>query len=401
MGTLLALFIVFALHWWEFGRDVVIAYPLYLGAIFAIAATVFVVLPTFLLARAWGPLQNSEQRITPRVIEIFKSDRSIRWTSKLLYLFALISYVGAVDLIALHIVPPLLWVSAWVLMVGISLDLLWHLIKRYMAYLDPLYVTSVYAHNAQKCIQNDEEVELCQWIDALSEVAVKAVQRTNVSLCNQVCNELNKITRLFLESSKSIVHRAQDSETKALGITDKVSFTLFYILQRLEMIDDKAVEHKLEPVCSHLVTLIGKIVVESAKLDISLASYPLPFLGRFALKAQEHGLKEVGAKATLTLVEVARMILSEIDVKYLELQEPFFTLINQMNEIAKEMFRHDKSISLKILTQPFKDLRTLFEAEKMASHPDTAPILQQIDRVLAEYDALEAVMRAIPPIPNI
>ena len=51
--------------------------------------------------------------------------------------------------------------------------------------------------------------------------------------------------------------------------------------------------------------------------------------------------------------------------------------------------------------QPFKDLRALFQSEKAKDHQDTPVILQNIDRVLGEFEALQMVMSTIPPIPNI
>jgi hypothetical protein len=47
--------------------------------------------------------------------------------------------------------------------------------------------------------------------------------------------------------------------------------------------------------------------------------------------------------------------------------------------------------------QPFKELEELFQSDKMRAHADAPVILQNIKRVLGEFEALQAVMSAMPP----
>lgn len=397
MATILSLIIAALLYY--HGFDIAASQgELWLGVILLVVATAFLILPRVSLFLSWTPLQRMEEKVAPRLSELFQKDRSFQLIQVILLLFPFITYMLAIDLLSLHILPVSIAIPIWILLFGIALDTLFHLIRHISGYFDPFHLAEMFTKEAKRNIQNDEEAELCQSIDSLSEMALRALSRSSLSLCNHICDELQRIVRLFFESAKSIAHPREDSETKKLGISDKVSYTLFFFLQRLEMINSKAVELRLEPVSSHLVTVAGKTVISSAKCDISLPTYPLIFLGKLSLAAQHEGMAEVGSKATCTLIEVARAILTDQDVTYLELQEPFFSLITQLDNISKEMFRKDKSLNVKILTQPFLDLRNLFSTEKMASHPDTAAILQRINSVLGEYEALEAVLRTKPPI---
>lgn len=163
------------------------------------------------------------------------------------------------------------------------------------------------------------------------------------------------------------------------------------------MVDAKANELRIEPIASALVSAMGKISISAAGYDLSLMSYPLHFLGKFALAAMEQDLGDAGERASCVLVEVAREVVEKVDLTYAELQEPFFTLIGQLENIAKEIFRKDKSVSFRILTQPFDDLKALFRSEKMVAHQDTPIIIGDIDRVLDEFTQLETVMKTIPP----
>ena len=254
---------------------------------------------------------------------------------------------------------------------------------------------------AKSSIQNDRETELCDWIDAISEVTGKAIDRSSTSLANEGINELQLIAKNFLVSEKSFSHPIQNAESKKMGISDKISYTLFYLFQRFELINAKAIEKKLEPVCSNLISALGKITVYSAKFDISLVSFPVLYLGKFATQAQKNNLPEVGVKATLTLLEVAKTLINETDSAYLVIKDAYSSIITQMHEIAKEAFRQDRNTRIGLLTQPFRDLKELVTTGKIANHPDTTEIVSKIDNVLAEFDALEMVLKAIPPIPQI
>jgi hypothetical protein len=145
---------------------------------------------------------------------------------------------------------------------------------------------------------------------------------------------------------------------------------------------------------------MSKMVVYSAKYDMTMTSHPLYFINKFIKEAQNAHMPDISIKVSLALVEVARVIGTELDITYVNIQETFFSIISQLEEIAKESFRHDKSTSIKILKQPFRDLKELFNTEKLAKHQDAPVIVADIDRVLGEFDALELVMKTIPPIPS-
>lgn len=398
IGTVLALIIAILLHFSDIGKEVLPNFTI-LGIILIAVATLFLLLPVLAITYAWVPLQRAEQDLTPRVFELFRKDMHIRIANIILLIFPLISYALAIDIIFLNALNKNITFPIWIILLGISMDALHHLLKRLSGYLDPFFVTDMLEQDGKKNIQDGQELDLCYDIDALSEIGIRAIQRTSMSLCNHSVNALQKTAKVFFESAKSIGNISLEEKGKSLGLSDTVSYTLFYLLQRFETINDKAIEKKLEPVCSNIITALGKVSIAAAKCDITLASYPLHFLGRLAISAQKQGLQEVGPKAILTLQEVGKNILTEIDVKYAELQEPFFTLIAQLHDITNEMFRQDKNINIKLLTQPFVDLKILFSTEKMASHQDTPSILHEITRVLDEYNALAEVMRSMPSIP--
>jgi hypothetical protein len=400
IGTLVALVIAIFLHFSEIGRETLPNIG-FLGIILITAGTIFLIFPALFLTISWIPVQKAEQNSTPRITELIGKDLHIKIALGILILFPILSYVIAIDVLSLGVFNRNNIVPFWIVLLGISIDAIYYLIKRISSYLDPFQVVEMLAKNAIAGIQQANEKTICNNIDAQSEIAIHAIDRQSTSLSLQSIDALQRTAKVFFESYKSISHPLKDDQDKSLGINDTISYTLFFLLQRLELINEKAASRKLEPICSSIITSTGKITFYAAKYDLSIATYSLQFLGKFALVSLKQGIKETGPKAIITFLTVAESILKDIDITYLELQDPFISLIDQMQEVTKEMFRQDKKIDLALLKKPFLDLKEMFKTEKLSSHQDTPVILQEIDRVLSEYDALAAVMRARPPIPTI
>lgn len=355
----------------------------------------------FGMMMAWLPLQKAEMNSSPRVMGMFHYDWHVRIAGIWLVIFPLVTFALVMDLIYIHSVDSQLVVVIWTVLLGITLDMIRHFIERVMAYLNPFSVVKLFTLQAKKSIQNDKELDLCHWIDGLSEVSIKGIQRHSTSVANIALSEEQEVARLFLETSKTIGHSDRDKQSAAMGITDKVSYTMFYLYQRFDMAFDKAVRNRLETTCSHIVTLLGKIAVSAAKYDVSMASAPLRFIGKCGKRAQDEGLEESALTASCTLFEVGKSILSEIDISYYEIKDAFLSIINGMEVLAKGAFKRDKTMNLQLLIQPFKDFKALFQNGKAKDHQDTSVIMRNIERVIGEFEALQLVMSTLPAIPSV
>ena len=375
--------------------------PLLLGGIMIAIGLLFLFLQILLLGFALAPLQRAGQATTSRILELFQKDRVIRLINGGILVFTIFSIALAMDLIFLHFLSPHVVLSLWVLMLGAAYDAILWLVQRVLNYYNSFKVVEMVAHAAQKCVQEEKELDLCHWIEGLSEISNQAIQRTNISLCNDANHHLQLVTKHFLQSSKSLSHHAQDKQTEQLGIADKVSYVLFFILQRLEIIANKALDAKLDLVSQNMTSVFGKMILSSGQCDMSLATYSIHYMGKWALKAQAHRVPDIAEKATVMFVEVSKSLVQDVDLTYEEIKEPFLSLIRYMHELAKEMFRQDKKMSTKLLTQPFRDLRALFTDSKIAGHQDAPAIIADLDRVLGEFSALDAVLQMMPPIPEI
>lgn len=397
IGTLFGLLLGLAFYVLGFGADWA-ANSTILGIILISVGLIFSFAPFFVLAFFWPALQEAEETI-PRISELFLQDRPLKLVKSIFLLFPLLTFAFAIDIFFVHFFSARVLVSVWFLLFGLSLDAFAYLMNRISGFLNPFFVADLFTKEATRSIHEDKEIELYKWIDAQVEEGMSAINRRNESLCNHVCNNIQHIARVYLESAKVLPKLDESQKIPELGISDKVSYTLFYLLQHLEKINIASVDKGLESICNNNVTAVGKIVISAAKYDLSMVNYPLFFLGKFSVEAQKKGMLDVGTKSIVVLVEVARAILTEIDVTYLELREPFERLITQLDEVTKEMFRQDKSLNAKFLMQPFLDIKEMFETEKMRLHPDSEAIIQFINKSLEEYRALDTILRTAPPRP--
>lgn len=372
----------------------------YVALMMGTAGTAILILGPLINTLFSIPLQRSEHNISPRLLESISLDKPLAWANIALQFFPFISYLFAIALIFFDIPYKTTLIAVWILFLGITLDILRAIIKRFLGYMDPTKIVDRFVNNAREAIRTNRDTETWQWMDALSDMSMKAIEKHSSTLLTQALNALSRIFQTFLESCKSISHPTQDKDVQLETGRDEVSYTVFYVVNRVEMIYSKALDKHLEPFCTQVLASLGKMTVSAAKLDISLATFPIQILGKLATKAQERNLEDVAIKASGILIEVAKSILSNIDVTYMEIREPFIAITDGLDSIAKMSFRKDKTISIPIIVEPLQGFLLLMQNEKLAAHPDTPVIIASIRQALDEFATLEQVLRTMPPIPT-
>jgi hypothetical protein len=375
--------------------------PLYLVPLLLVGGTTVLLATLFLMISVLNPLEHLEQKLVPNVIELVRRDSPLALSRFFLFLFPFLSYTAVVASLLLE-VPHQKWLLlGWIVALGISLGLLrdsWH---RVVNFLNPFHFIHYLSQEAKKACQNEQDEALWGSLDGLAEIGLRSIEKSKLALSTQVLQAFPPIMHTFFSSSKSIAHSNQDAEVEKKTGLDEASYTIFYLLQRLELLNDKALQHRLETVCRQMVMIMGKIIVYSAEFDLSMVTFPTHFLSKFGLKAQQHHFDEVAVLTTSTLLEVANAITTTVDLHYTELQEPFQAIINGLAALARETFKKDKHTNFKVLVQPLVDLKSFFQTEKMAQHPDTPVIIQETDRVLGEFEVLEQVMQSIPSVSDL
>ena len=364
----------------------------------ALAGTAILIVYPLLNGIYLLPLQRLEEKLIPRLIELYRKDRWLNISRFLIFLFPFFSYLLAGALWGLDIPIKSIILAIWIVAFGIVLDLIRDSLSRTSRFLNPYNFVDTFVNKAKRSIIVDKDSDLWGSIDTLSEIAIRSIKKGKMDLSMQVLNAFPPILDVFFVSSKSITRINQDQEIKKETGRDEASYTVFYLLQRIELINMKALENGLVSICSHIIMILGKIIAACAKFDLSMVAFPTHVMGKLALKALQYQFNEVAALGTSTLLELAKTIINEIDLSYAELQDPFNAIINNLNYIGQATFKKDKSINPKLIAQPFRELKELFQNKKVESLQDTPIILQHIDSVLAEYDILAQVMRTIPSI---
>jgi hypothetical protein len=198
------------------------------------------------------------------------------------------------------------------------------------------------------------------------------------------------------------VHRRSlQTEAPEANIHQRASYVLFFGFDRLRLIYGHALDDKLEPVCSHIITSLGKISVAAAFGDVTKVSFPLRYITAMALDALEWDLLEVTIKANLTLLEVGKRILGDVDLTKTTVREPFMSLVSHLEDIAKASFRRDKESNIRMLVQPLNQLKASIQGHKLAEREDMQAVVAAIDNVLADFENLQLVLNTIPPIPDV
>lgn len=400
---LITLFAVLVSAWIRFVFPILReADPTYLVTMMLIGGTAILFGLLFLYTIILIPFQNLEQKLIPNLMQLLQQDAPLKMGRLYLFVFTAISFLCAPIVTQFEHLEHHGFFLVWFILFAIALDILRDSWLRLIHLLTPSFVIKKISNQAEKAIQNDNSSAFLNELDNLAEIGVRSVEKSKLSLSTQILQALPPLLKIYFDSAKSIGHASRDiNQTKTGEDGDASNYVVFYLLQRLELINDKALKDRQETVCRQMIMSLGKIIVYCAQFDLSLVAFPTHFLTKFGLKAQQHYFDEVSVLTTSTLLEISKTTLTEIDVTYAELQGPFQAIINGLAALAKGTFKKQKNTSIKVLIQPLVDLKALFQTEKMANHRDTPVIIQQINNVLDEFSILQEVMQTMPPIPGI
>jgi len=361
-----------------------------------VVGSVFLVVAAFVNVLMMVPLQRSEADLTPKVVEVVKRDRRLRLVNSVLMLFPLLSFLLAFVSSGITDSALLGYLFAgWIVVVGITTDTLRQLFRIIIRYLSPSDVVAMLSLEAQGNATAGDERAMCSWIDALTETALKALDRVSTSLAIDAVNGVTQSLQRYLEASTDRANGAGSSKERD-DIDDQVSYALFYAFQRLQSIHHEALGLGYEPVCSATVTALGKIAVFAGKYSLKMAGYPLHFVREFALVAVDEGLKDVGIRASCTIQEVAKVLVEECDLTAPGFQELFVGIVKHLDTLAKAIFKSDKTTSIPVLMAPFTDLKKVLDVEKVRVLPDYSRVVRELDAVIDEFSALAHVMVNLP-----
>lgn len=370
----------------------------FLTVVILTGGTIIFLATSFLHIFLLTPLSTLERKLIPRLMRHVAKDFRLRVSRFVLFVFVLISFfcVALVSRVEPAYVQDWFFVI-WMVLFGVALDVFRDSLKRFTHLLSTDYLVRQRVNEAIGAIRSGRTESLLSDIDDLSVIATTGVEKSQLSLSSLVLQNFPSILKAHFESVRSI-GQPQEQEMQKPENGDETSFVLFYLLQRLELINDKALKERQETICRQMVMVLGKIIQSAAQLDLSMVSFPTHFLTKFGLKSQQHYFDEVGQLTESTLLEVARSILTEINITYAELIEPFKSIINGLAALTRAEFKKRKETNISVLIDPFKHLRQMFQNEKVIRHRDTPAILQLIDGCIEEFSVLQQGLQSLPSI---
>lgn len=363
-------------------------------------ASAFLVVIAIVNGLSLGALQRAETKSSAGIIGIFRRDGQMLLIHGFILSWSLISLFLALTGPKVLGINQHWIVAGWLVLTGIALDLTMCLYRRVLLFVSPVSALQFVQQEALQDLQAGRDVEFCRRIDSLAETGLKAARHDGLSLCQAAIDSVRTTMQQAVQDQKKPLQAAAAGES---DIRQRMSYLLHYAGERLAMIYGAAQERGLYSLSQEVISALAKMAVSVAEADLSLVTGPVSFMGgltKQAVKDQQN--QSAGIKLLLTLGQVCRRILSQEEHQGPgSLEKALVPIVKQMDDVAKECFRQNKKIELPRLTSPFQELKKLFEQGRLATHPDQAQIVAQIDRVLADFANVELVMRTVPPLPGV
>ena len=325
-------------------------------------------------------LQQAESNLTPRVINLFRTDQKRLWASRGLVLFALVSviFAGFTELSY-----RLTLVSIWIVGLGAAFDLAWFTFRRWASYLDPIHVIDEYVKQAEKAIASDNPTEITIWWEALTEIGLKGISDTNYAIARTAINQL--------QGTAALLWTVQDKEKEQTS-----NALLFHLLEQLDFLCEQAIERNIAPIIDMILTAYAKIALVVQRCDSRLFDLPLHKVAELASNAQIDGDYRLLTRASIAMQQLAKQLADDEANATTDLRAPLFSVVAHLEEIAQNEFRENKSCDIDFLVEPFEGLKAFFEAPRFNDRPGIDLVKVDLNRIIGDFQALRLVMAKLP-----
>ena len=356
----------------------------FLSVIALVAGALFFLMTPLIKGMTMLPLQAASVESSSKALHFARRDMKLNFLTLVWISFALFSFfVAAFSSDWLFII--------WVIWLGLSIDAIYLYTRFATGYADPYQLVQIFLSKGKKYFGSKHHQELCSVIDGIGEISLKALYQRSIPLTIEGVSTLDRLADSYLE--------VKGQEASQQGMKEQVNYTLGFLLHRMQLIFDQAAEDRLEVVANQIILSLSKLTMSVARFDMELTSLPLHFLESFFQTAKDYELKEVSINSSIIMLETAKSLLADPELRERQIGTFMFAVIEQMERFAKGMFREDKNTPISLLTDPFRELKLLVESQ-LPPFPDSAAIARDLDRVLISFQALESVLKSVPNIPG-
>jgi hypothetical protein len=154
----------------------------------------------------------------------------------------------------------------------------------------------------------------------------------------------------------------------------------------------------MQPLCDNVISQFGKMGVFFARHYPQAATLPISFLMKCAKLAQDKDESEIVTRATLALSETCKAFLAFTKERNESIKELTMGTLMTLEKLVKMIFKKSKEINAVLLMQPFAEIGEFIGSDQMKSFPDREIILNEIRRILNEFQSLQIVTQNIETI---
>lgn len=390
LATLIALTLSLLFYFWPvaISQETV-------AIVLACTGGAFLLMFTFLVALLLGPLQRATSEISPRVGQLLQKNRRLWWMLVWMAVLPLASLAAALFVQTEPVWGHLL-LGVWLFFTGVSIDFVRAFFRQVLIYFSPMEFVDLVVERAKQAVWSGDDKDLAQLVDALGEMALRAVARRSPSFASYCVEGMSLSIQRFFE----VHRRALQAATPDAEIHQRSNYLLYFAMERFEMVFGDALRSRLDTVCNYVEHSLGRVAVMAAQGDALKAAPPIRLIGTLAQQALHQNVDEIAVKANVLLVELSKMILREVDLAKFTVQEALIPVVNQLEDIAKGSFKKNKESDIKVLTHPLRELKNVLGAESLAGRDDVTTVTKAIESVLGDFQNLELILHTIPPIPQ-
>lgn len=334
-----------------------------------VSGALLLLLPFLFISQLLAALQSAAVEGSSRALILFRKDT-------LLLLSFILTLAGSL----LLLLSPFPNLNALFLILGVLFLVFFTL--RCKSYLDPYGLLNHLESEAKEVKSPLKQRELCDLIDGVTEVISKALWQRSLGLARSGLTSFQSIMKEYIQG-------------KGKADLDSVNFTTIYLLERLSLLFDQSLESRLGLLASHIAGETLKVTLPLARFDRGVAALPLYFADQLLKRAREEEALDVVGSIESAEIELAKTLTRSKGLNGVEML--LLTLISSLEELVKENFKRDKQSSIPFLMQPFKELKE--ECEKSALS-DKDSLINELNRILTEFEALQSVLLAVPNIPG-
>lgn len=338
------------------------------------AAVAIIGLLIYIQQTALGNFVRLQKSTSSKILDFLRENKLKSLLSSITVVAALACFLGE-------------YVSEWISDAAIIVAIfsLWGLARIYWMESNPFHLLKGYEDKAFEAISRTNEPVICEWMEAIHEVALKALHKSATPLLSAALDSQLKIGKNFLSASNTLD-------------LSKIGYVMFFLFERLKVLFEKSLREQQEPICTQIITTYGKVALHAMGTHPHFAGYALTFAGKLAEKGVKSGMREIGIKAGLMLIELSKTVANDISLDDYDLREPLLGLVKNLEEISNELYRQDKNMPIDVIREPFLQLKTVLVSSKNSNHPTIVMVIGDIDRVLAQFQELELILKTIPPI---